>query len=487
MTMVTMNTAPGNLAGLSDVVARRFGLHFPPERWRELGRGLASAARELGFKDAQACGQWLLSATLTRPQIDILASHLTVGETYFLRDAHMFDILERHILAPLIASRTGADQRLRLWSAGCATGEEPYSIAVILNRLLPARAGWDVTILATDINPSALHAGRTGRYRSWSFRQTPPEFRTNYFAETGDGSCVIQPRFRQMVTFAYLNLADDLYPALLNNTCAVDLICCRNVLMYFSDEQRQRVIERFLRCLTDDGWLILSTAEVPNTAAPGLRTVTLDGLTLYRKAPAARAAAEQPAWGAASASSAPPARPVAAHASPPAPTPAADCACAEQCCAAGQYVAAANVLTRLLARVPEYPPAILLMARTCANQGHLTDARRWIERAAELDKLNPAIHYFWSTILQEEGHLPACRAALRRALYLNPHFILAHFMLGSLAFQQGDAHMSGQHFDTVLALLDTMADTDVVPESDGLTAARLRQIVAGMAPRRAPA
>jgi chemotaxis protein methyltransferase CheR len=112
---------------LSDLLAAQTGLHFPAERWRDLARGIAAAAPAFGMPDAESCARWLLSAPLTRHQIEVLANHLTVGETYFFREKMSFEALEQHILPQLIRMRA-SERRLRIWSAGCCTGEEPYSV-----------------------------------------------------------------------------------------------------------------------------------------------------------------------------------------------------------------------------------------------------------------------------------------------------------------------------------------------------------------------
>src|SRR5450759_3902801 len=141
------------LSRLSDFLESQIGLHFPKERWRDLERGIAAAARESGYKEAQAYIHWLLAAPLTRTQIKGLASHLTVGETYFFREKRSLDILEQQILPELLRTRAQTEKHLRIWSAGCCSGEEPYSIAMLIDRLIPAFEKWSLTILATDINP----------------------------------------------------------------------------------------------------------------------------------------------------------------------------------------------------------------------------------------------------------------------------------------------------------------------------------------------
>ncbi len=141
-----------NLERLAAFVASRMGLWFPKERRRDLEQGLNSAARDLDFEDSEACLEWLLSSPLKRSHIEVLASHLTVGETYFFRDKKIFQLLEQIVLPELIQARRVNGKHIRIWSSGCSTGEEPYSIAILLSRMIPDLSDWRITILATDIN-----------------------------------------------------------------------------------------------------------------------------------------------------------------------------------------------------------------------------------------------------------------------------------------------------------------------------------------------
>lgn len=161
------------LSGLSTLVAERLALHFPPSRWSDLERMACSASMELGSTDPKSFLERLLSTAVTSGQLEILASHLTVGETYFWRQPQVFDALEERILPELIRLRGSGEKRLRIWSAGCSTGEEPYSIAIALRRAMPAIDDWNITILATDVNPRMLRTAAAGRYAEWSFRNAP--------------------------------------------------------------------------------------------------------------------------------------------------------------------------------------------------------------------------------------------------------------------------------------------------------------------------
>lgn len=150
-----MEADDGRLALLADHVASAMGIRFSKGRLHDLRRGITSAARDFGFKNAYSCVEWLLSSSLTQRQIEILAGHLTVGETYFFREKKNLDVFTRFILTE-IRTRHKDDRCLRIWSSGCASGEEPYSIAISLMESVPDLEDWNVTILATDVNPRFL-------------------------------------------------------------------------------------------------------------------------------------------------------------------------------------------------------------------------------------------------------------------------------------------------------------------------------------------
>src|ERR1035437_4291991 len=133
------------LARLNDFVATAMAITFPRSRWDELGSKVCSAAQEMGANNPAEFIEQLLSSSLGTEQLKILASHLTIGETFFWREPQVFSALETQILPALIRFHGSTDKRLRIWSAGCATGEEPYSIAMALHGILPASADWEIS------------------------------------------------------------------------------------------------------------------------------------------------------------------------------------------------------------------------------------------------------------------------------------------------------------------------------------------------------
>ncbi|MBT5828590.1 MAG: protein-glutamate O-methyltransferase CheR [Candidatus Latescibacteria bacterium] len=274
---------PRNLISeISDMITQRIGITYPHTRWEDLMRRILTVVRELEFSNVESFHRWFTSVTLTRNEIEILSGYFTVGETYFFRDQRGFELLEGVILPALIHARLGKQQQLKIWSAGCSTGEEPYSLAILLSRMINL-ADWDVTILGTDINPMSLEKASQGVYTSWSFRGGSPEIQQQYFRETLAGHFEIIPRIKDMVTFSTLNLMDNLYPSMMNNTWDVDVILCRNVLMYFSPACAKKVAHKFFQTLVNGGCLLVSPVEVSKDVFQGFAERHSPKGTLYQK------------------------------------------------------------------------------------------------------------------------------------------------------------------------------------------------------------
>jgi chemotaxis protein methyltransferase CheR len=486
------------MAELSGFVEARLGLHFPRERGSDLERGARAASRECGFEDDVVgfIGK-LLSAALTQSELEILSSHLTIGETYFFREKNSLEAFEQQIVPELIRTRDRFGGQLRIWSAGCASGEEPYSLAIILSKMITQLKAWKITILATDLNTRALHKASEGTYTDWSFRESPSWLKGTYFRATPEGRWAISPAIKKMVTFSYLNLVEDVYPSLLTSTNAMDVIFCRNVLMYFAGPVREKVIHRFHRSLAEQSWLIVSPTETSQTLFSEFATVSLPAVTLYRKgvvppqmvipsffqgeheARAALQTAERMLAEPESIKHAnldfllTPPQAMAGVALSPEISAEESLELYQQ----GRYEEAAQLLIAQVSANANNAPAMLLLARVYANQGKLSPALEWCEKAIAADKMTACAHYLRATILLEQGLPEEAIGSLRRAVYVDTRFALGHFALGSLALQQGDVKESEKHFENVLSLLASYGPEEVVPESEGLSARRLREIV----------
>jgi len=493
MTMAQISS-PTLLSQFSRYLALQMGLHFPQERWSDLMRGMAATAHEFRYHDVDECMRWLLSEPLNRSQIEILAGHLTIGETYFFREAQAFEALQTYILPPLIESRRRSGMRLRLWSAACSTGEEAYSIAILLQRLIPDYKQWNITILGTDINPQALRKAESGIYGEWSFRNAQPWLRECYFVPINGGRYRIAPHVQSMATFSYLNLADQTYPSLASNTNAMDIIFCRNVLMYFEPELAAKVIRQHYRSLLDGGWLIVSPAEVTSLLSAQLETVNFPGAVLHRKNPAhgscptvsSPALPEMNSVKKTGAVTKP--KTIQSKATETAALKNQHASAYQQAQAfykQGNYKKATELTGRLIAESGNSVQTMHLMVRIHANQGEFADALHWCERSIATDRINPTGHYLMAMIALEQGRPEEAIMLLKRTLYLDQDFVMAHFTLGNLYHRQSRNKEAGKCFANTKALLKSCSLEEIVPESEGMTAGRLLEIVLSIIDQRA--
>ncbi len=547
------NAADAILEMLSQVIAAHMGLCYPHDRLRDLERAITKAVPSLGYKDLHECTRRLLEGPLSESQIEILARHLTIGETHFFRHEKVFEVLEEQILPELVAARRGTGRRLRIWSAGCATGEEPYSLAMVVRKVVYDLAGWDVTILATDINRDFLRKAKRGIYSQWSFRTVPPGIKETFFTEKGEGSEVAEA-IKAMVKFHRLNLARCAYPQAQTDTHSMDMIFCRNVLMYFTPEKQQQVIEGFYESLVDGGWLVVSPAEASVVMHPNLVSVNHPGVVIYRKDISHKGKTRYFALTLANATSSPasdlaptfdfaPANPFLVAQDAPSqepdpieafpfflpstdstaqidPTPwmppTSDLATEVSPSLAelfpetevaeepeitpyvealalydqGKYAAAAEKLVQQLERNKSHEvksgTAMALLARSYANLGKLDEALAWAEKTIATDKLNSDYHYLHGTILQEQGRVDTAVMSLRRAVFLEPNLVVAHFALGNIARQQRKPKEADRHYRTALKILGNYDEQAPVPASEGMTAGRLMNMILAMSPKEIP-
>jgi chemotaxis protein methyltransferase CheR len=479
------------LSQFSEFIVSRTALYFPCEHWNDLETKAGSAARKFGYTDTESFIRWLISSPVSRDQIEMLASHLTISETYFWREPQVFDALVEHILPELIRSREGSGKILRIWSAGCSTGEEPYSIAIALQKAVPALEEWNITILATDINPGILRKANAGIYGEWSFRNAPPWLKDRYFLRRDDGKLEILPEIKKMVAFSYLNLAEDIYPSPINNTGAMDIIFCRNVLMYFAPGRVQEVVRGLYRSLTDGGWLMVSSSELSQHIFPQFAPVNFPGAVVYRKQTSVSRSLvityfedilfqkeiAQPALEIFEETE----QPVLPHLFPDGSTTEEN---EQPAVRQAVYEGVLDILpgkgdakkTDETAEEDKHI-SITAMIRTLADNGKLSEALALCDKAITGDKLDPGLYYLRAVILQEENRFDEAVTSLKHCLYIDPNHALAYFTMGNLVLHQGDVKFAKRCFDNALALMTACKREDILPESEGLTAGRFREII----------
>lgn len=487
------------LGDISRFITARTGLSFPRPKWKTLAKSIAAAARETGFNEPGGYAQKILADPSPAELLEPLVGHLTIGETYFLRDKHTFQALQDHIIRGLIDHPRRPEQTLRFWSAGCATGEEAYSIAILLDRMGSRLNGWGIHILGTDVNRKFLKIAEQGVYTQWSMRETPESMIRTYFIPHEDRRFEILPRIRDQVCFTRLNFAEPDYRKILGCPKPMDVIFCRNVLMYHDAISRQHVINRLIDLLEENGWLITGPAESGFVNSPALTPVRFPNATFFRKGPARKEekyplsyakrqtleqspgnpnAADQRSSSATHNRRITDTRPIKA---PFVPHTYEDAASDYD---KGRYRASADKLHRMLsnglARNGAFlmrTDAMVLLTRCYANLGELNSAKYWCRAAIETEKLNPDLYFLLAGIYQAENTQEAAIRALKQSLYLDPDFIMAHFQLGFLLKQEGRLADSRRRFSNALALLKAKDPEEILPHSEGMTAGRMLETV----------
>ena len=414
--------------------------------------------RERVLRRMAACGvdaggylALLLGAPGAQAEWSALEDQITVGETFFFRFAEQFAALDRTILPTLIRDR--ADSRtLRIWSAGCSTGAEPYSVAILLHRLLGERlADWSISILGTDISEAALAAARAAEYGDWALRSlSEAERRRDFTALPGPRATrwQLRPAFQRMVRFERQNLLR-LVEADPSTLPQYDLLLCRNVLIYFHADRVQSLLRRFEASLAPDGWLLLGHAEAGGFEPAGLRPVCLDGTTAWMRAGGAAAAASVgPVQR--------PSPPACARPPPSPPTRAPEPAGSDQ----------ADSWAQAVERV-----------RALADRGESEAAHRVCRDEIGRHPLCAPLFFYAALLQRALGRASDAEADFRRAIYLCNQFAMAHYHLGLLLTDRGDVALGRRSIAEAGRLAAGLPGDAELPCGDGMTAGRLHRLV----------
>ncbi|HZX27863.1 MAG TPA: protein-glutamate O-methyltransferase CheR [Telluria sp.] len=418
--------SPARLRELAQLIERQLGLAFDPEDERQAARLLLGLARERG-ESPQASLEWLTGGGWDAEKTARVANLLTVAETYFFREARAYDLIVD--LARKRMTRGGTP--LRIWSAGCCTGEEAYSAAIALREHFPAAPPDAWQILGTDINEPSIARARAGVYRDWSFRGAAEWLRERYFEPHGPGEWRLAERVRAQVRFDVLNLATPVYPRPDNGTAELDVILCRNVLMYFTPAQRRAIVGRMTACLRPEGWLVVSPSEASAELFAAFEPVYHRDAVHYRLrgaagresgslVPAAGLAPTAAAAGSARSGRAPPA---AVPAAPPRPGPRA------------QHLS-----------VPAPSARDSRAAALREQAGHAVEQRNFLR----------------------------ARRLLQQLLYLEPEDIAGLYLMGLVLEGGGSKRAAHARFAAAARLLANVPPDAVVPGVESLPAADLR-------------
>jgi chemotaxis protein methyltransferase CheR len=467
----------GDTVRFARLLLERCGLHFSESRQPELELGVRHAFAASTCTDLDSYYQLLRDPVGGALDMDRLVNAVTVSETHFFRDTAQFDALYNHVL-PQVIERRRSLRTLRVWSAGCASGEEPYSIAMLLRELLPDVDQWAITILATDVNTESLDRARRAVYGEWAFREErAKQWRAHFFAPHGNRYQLV-PQVRRMVTFARLNLAEPSYPAYETNTMLMDLILCRNVTIYFGEAVTCQVAERLYSALTDGGWLVVGHSEPSLTTYRRFQVRNFPGAVLYQRVTEPAAALPAP-WPAVVAAPNPPAAdtPAPLLVESDSPKGANPVGRAQELLEYGHSEQARDLLLEQVRRQPDDPPACALLGQAYANLGDWAEAESWCRQALRVDKLSIDAYYTLALVLQHEGLLGAAVETMKKVVYLDRNHVLGHYGLANLYRDSGQLPQARKSLDNARRLLEKRATGELIANSGGVTAGRLREAI----------
>ena len=438
---------------LKEHVVRTTGLAYIADRDADLAQRLH---RRLAARGCRTCGEYLrhLRAPGSDAEQEALVQELTIGETYFFRFQEQFDALRERVI-PQLLERNRESRRLRIWSAGCATGPEPYTLSILLREEFGAALrGWDVEILGTDLNTAFLRQADAGSYGEWALRSLPATRRASYFARAGNEWTVRAP-YREWVRFQPHNLVEHPFPPPAASGL-VDLILCRNVMIYFDQATIQQVIRRFAAALTEGGWLVIGHAEMTADVESILRPVQAGQVVFYQKAPVSEVSGQPPV---------PPpifALPRGAAPKPAAPSPA--------------HIRTRKAVPARPASSVSKQPADLSQLRALADRGDWRAAADCGRRLVEAEPLNADAQFYLALVLESAGESEAAEQSLRRAVYLQRSHALAHYHLGRLLTGRKGAGAGRKALENALHAVSHLPD-DAPLAGGELTAGELRRAV----------
>lgn len=450
---------------------------------RELIKAISSACDKYNSSPEEYL-EVLKKADDNSEALSHLVSSITIGETYFFRDKQQIKLLRDVVLPKIIEKKVNLGEKtIRVWSAGCSSGEEIYTFVMLLKDLLPKMDEWQCYFLATDINIDVLKKGISGRYGEWSMRSIPGEYLARYFVKNGP-VYQLHEDIRKRVTFEYVNLNTETYPSIMNGTMSQDLIICRNVLIYFDNDHIKTILERLSKCIVDDGYILLGASDpiammntgigsvhgYPSlfmkkssmpavTAADTVRRATLpfnektfqiENLTPVRHAirqteikreekksttttlqrnisDAVNVLMQEEKW-------------------------AELIGKLDMCAMTGKLTAA-----QLVAK-----------ATALANVGKTTDAIKACEESLQLNKMNKEAYFLYAVTLSEVKRNKEAEAAYRKALYIDPDFLLCRYQFGLFLIHMDRFQEGIKALENTVKSASQFDEAAVVPDSQNL-------------------
>ena len=453
----------GEAAGLVFDDSRRDSLAYSISE-RLQTRGLSTVAEYLQLIAKPAEGQ----------ERQALLDEVTIQETHFFRNPPQVRALRQHVLPELIkAANARGDRRLRIWSAGCSTGEEPYTVAMMLRELLPLADGWDVKVIATDVSARALAAAREGRYGPRALQMAEPTDVQRWFTQRevrGETSFQIRDEVKELVEFRLHNLVTEPVPF---EPGELELVLCRNVTIYFSRDTTRALIGRLHDALRDGGYLFLGHSETLWQVSDAFRLVTLGDAFVYRRLDVSATERRQVL---------PDRRTLDEGATPPLPERRVNKTERRGTSAWGALVKPRQ-LPFAKPRAAAPPAPTLALVRAALAEGRYEDAAGLADELARRDSLAADAHYLRGLALTNCGRDEEALVALRKAVYLDPTAGFAHFLLAGALDRLGERTAAAASYRAAAKALAAAPDGAVSAELGGRSPGELVELCGRLADR----
>lgn len=471
-------------------ITGRSGLYFKDYDLKELEKAATKRMLTLGINSPISYYELITKSTEREAEFRELLNLLTINHTYFFRNEPQFAAFKEKVLPEIIQERLaaavsqgqGEKPSIRIWSAGCSTGEEPYTIAIILKELIPDIKEWDIEILATDVSGNVLEGAKAGIYGKNSVKPVPKQYLDKYFSEISAGGRETKYRLiegiREMVRFEYHNMIEDPFLS------GFDIIFCRNVVIYFDLPTTKKVMERFYNSLCDGGYIFMGYSETLQYITGKFRMQEWSDAIYYRKISGAQLPDEKTVF-----SEADTAKRIshalveaeekeirletresqAKKASPLIEK-------AREYILLKQYSPALALAEEAAGIDKDSPEPHILAAEIYANQGDYTRAKASLSDAIKADRLFAPAHYLMGSLYFEEGDIESAKSAFKKALFLDKDLLLPSFALANVHKTEGKTADSMRQYRNTLKSLSKYRADDIIPYSGGFSAAAISSV-----------
>jgi chemotaxis protein methyltransferase CheR len=479
------------ITSFAKLLESRIGIVVKEDRISQVQTVFEDFFKILGVESFNTGYDLLATLSVNDSRFQVLAEKITIGETFFFRDQMQFHALQEIVLPQLIEHNRLTGKPLSILSAASSTGEEIYSIAILLHELLPVAKEGQIKLIGGDINGASLNKARKATYSKWSFRGVAPSIISKYFFHKDD-QYHLSERIKNMVQFQYLNLADPL------PFVDIDLILLRNVLIYFNNEFIEKLAGRCFSALRDGGFLLVGTSELNRQNFKLFEEKYIkDAIFYQKKSPDfMNQDLQKPSLFTLNLQSAFKPKLIENKITPPSNSFASLMATTSSKIAKSEDTSSKDIYKKALQHFEAHefsqaekllnqildkePQALLLMAKIEANRGKNIESERFCRLYLEKDPDGLEGHYLMSLIYQANNRLDKAAEKLRYTVLLDNSFVIGHLNLALIYQKTDDKQASKRHLLQIKRVLEPYPKDKIVPFSEGQKVARILQIVEEM-------